>query len=72
MIMKPANRYAGINSKASKVVADDAEGPQPTGFAAYRATVPTDSMRTDPDTAWLLEKPNINMWFVWQSRIVLC
>jgi salicylate hydroxylase len=58
------DQYAGINSKASKVVTDTAEGPQPTGYAAYRATVKSDAMRSDPDTAWLLEKPNINLWFV--------
>ena len=63
-ILSTANQYAGINSKASKVVDDTAEDPQPTGFAAYRATVPTESMRNDPDTAWLLEKPNVNMWSV--------
>ncbi|GAB7329001.1 hypothetical protein MBLNU13_g00854t1 [Cladosporium sp. NU13] len=60
--LEAADHYAGINSKASKVVGDTAEGPQPTGYAAYRATVKSDAMRNDPDTAWLIEKPNINMW----------
>jgi hypothetical protein len=70
--LNAADPYAGINSKASKVVDDAAEGPRPTGYAAYRATVRSDSMRTDPDTAWLLEKPNINMWFVSQGQLLVC
>jgi salicylate hydroxylase len=34
------------------------------GFAAYRATVDVDLLKSDPDTAWLLEKPALNIWFV--------
>jgi hypothetical protein len=68
--LNAANSYTGINSKASKIVDDAAEGPRPTGYAAYRATVKSDSMRHDLDTAWLLEKPNINMWFVSQSYTI--
>lgn len=36
--------------------------PIRTGFAAYRATVDVEKMRDDPDTAWLLEKPALNIW----------
>jgi salicylate hydroxylase len=70
--LNKANQFSGINSKASKVVADTAEGPQPTGYAAYRATVKSESMRGDPDTAWLLEQPNINMWSVCESYLAQC
>jgi salicylate hydroxylase len=34
------------------------------GFAAYRATVDVGLLKEDPDTAWLLEKPALNIWFV--------
>lgn len=34
------------------------------GFAAYRATVDVGVLKADPDTAWLLEKPALNIWFV--------
>lgn len=36
--------------------------PQQTGFAAYRATVDVEKMKTDPDISWLLEKPSLNIW----------
>jgi salicylate hydroxylase len=36
--------------------------PQPTGFAAYRATVDVSKMLADPSIAWLLEKPSLNIW----------
>lgn len=29
-------------------------------------------MRGDPDTAWLLEQPNINMWSVCESYLARC
>ena len=33
-----------------------------TGFAAYRATVDVEDMRQDPQTSWLLDNPNLNLW----------
>lgn len=35
---------------------------EPTGFAAYRATVDVEHMKQDPETAWLLERPALNIW----------
>jgi len=34
-----------------------------TGFAAYRATVDTEKIKSDPDTAWLLDNPGLNLWY---------
>lgn len=42
--------------------------PLRTGFAAYRATVEVDKMLQDPDTAWLLEKPGLNIWYAGISK----
>jgi salicylate hydroxylase len=38
--------------------------PQMTPFAAYRATVDVQRMRSDPDTAWLVREgePTLNLW----------
>jgi salicylate hydroxylase len=53
----------GVKSLARPVVLGTPDiPPERTGFAAYRAVVDTDLMRADPDTAWLLEKPGINIW----------
>ncbi|KAF4335208.1 salicylate hydroxylase [Fusarium beomiforme] len=53
----------GVKSIARSVVLGGTDQPpQRTGFAAYRATVNTEEMKRDEDTAWLLEKPGINIW----------
>ncbi|SPO05579.1 probable 2-polyprenyl-6-methoxyphenol hydroxylase and related FAD-dependent oxidoreductases [Cephalotrichum gorgonifer] len=53
----------GIMSAARAVIHDGEEHkPLRTGFAAYRAIVEVDKMRQDPDTAWLLENPGLNIW----------
>lgn len=53
----------GVKSQARSVVLSGPDlPPQKTGFAAYRATVNTEEMERDEDTAWLLEKPGINIW----------
>ncbi|KAK7413357.1 hypothetical protein QQX98_007734 [Neonectria punicea] len=53
----------GVKSVARPVVMGGVDKPPiKTGFAAYRAVVNTDEMKADPDTAWLLEKPGINIW----------
>jgi salicylate hydroxylase len=55
----------GVKSQARSVVLGGLDlPPQKTGFAAYRATVNTEEMKQDEDTAWLLEKPGINIWYV--------
>lgn len=53
----------GVRSTARSVVLGGEDKPaQRTGFAAYRAVVKTELMRDDPDTAWLLEQPALNVW----------
>ncbi|KAK7228809.1 hypothetical protein V2G26_000979 [Clonostachys chloroleuca] len=53
----------GVKSIARPVVLGGVDRPpRQTGFAAYRAVVDTDLMKADPDTAWLLENPGINIW----------
>lgn len=53
----------GVRSVARPIVLGGEDRPaQRTGFAAYRAVVKTELMRDDPDTAWLLEKPALNVW----------
>jgi salicylate hydroxylase len=37
-------------------------GPQPTGFACYRATVPMDRLQQYPETAALVQRPDLNIW----------
>lgn len=54
---------AGIKSAARQNILGGEElSPQDTGFAAYRATVDVEKMRADPDIAWIVEQPNINLW----------
>lgn len=36
--------------------------PEFGGFAVYRATVPVEKMKKEPDLAWLLEQPDVNIW----------
>jgi salicylate hydroxylase len=53
----------GVKSVARSVVLGGTEEPpQLTGFAAYRATVDTMLMKQDQETAWLLERPGLNIW----------
>ncbi|KAH6668253.1 hypothetical protein B0J14DRAFT_488643, partial [Halenospora varia] len=61
----------GVKSTARKLVLRGVDTPvQPTGFAAYRATVDVEKMKADPDTAWLLEKPSLNVW-IGENRHVM-
>lgn len=46
----------------SKVLGGLDQAPLRTGFAAYRATVDVEKMKTFPDTAQLLTKPGLNLW----------
>ncbi|KAH7067270.1 hypothetical protein BKA63DRAFT_570580 [Paraphoma chrysanthemicola] len=53
----------GIHSIArNEVCRGVAQEPMFNGFAAYRATVDARKMRDDPDIAWILEKPSLNIW----------
>jgi hypothetical protein len=62
-ICSATDQYQGIHSKARKIVDKTAEDARPTEFVAYRAMAPTKLMRDDPDTAWLLEEPDLNLWY---------
>ena len=54
----------GVKSRARPVVLGGQDPPpQRTGFAAYRAVVYTEDMKDDNNTAWLLERPGINIWY---------
>ena len=54
----------GLKSIARvKVLGGSDQPPLRTGFAAYRATVDVDKIIADPDTAWLLETPGLNVWY---------
>lgn len=46
--------------------------PQMTPFAAYRATVDVQRMRSDPDTAWLVAEgePALNLWIGEGSHVM--
>ncbi|KAF2801272.1 salicylate hydroxylase [Mytilinidion resinicola] len=53
----------GINSIARReILKENDKKPTATGFAAYRATVDVEKIKADPELAWLLEKPSLNIW----------
>ena len=53
----------GVKSAARTLVLDGVDKPpRMTGFAAYRATIDVEDMRRDPDTAELVNNPNLNLW----------
>ncbi|KAK7707405.1 hypothetical protein SLS57_009275 [Botryosphaeria dothidea] len=46
----------GIHSEGRKAVLGDQDKPPVlTGLAAYRATIPAEKIKSDPDTAWLMD-----------------
>lgn len=53
---------SGIKSIARKIVVGREIPPKETGFAAYRATIDANKIRADPEIAWIVEQPNINLW----------
>lgn len=58
-----SNSKPGVKSLArNHILPHEKKDPIRTGFAAYRATVDVEKMRDDPDTAWLLENPALNIW----------
>ncbi|OJD36897.1 salicylate hydroxylase [Diplodia corticola] len=53
----------GIFSEGRKAVLGDRDQPPVlTGLAAYRATIPAEKIRSDPDTAWMLDNYIQNGW----------
>ncbi|KAF9691670.1 hypothetical protein EKO04_010189 [Ascochyta lentis] len=53
----------GINSAArNEIIKAASQEPVFDGFAAYRATVDAKKIRDDPEIAWILEKPSLNIW----------
>ncbi|TLS29318.1 hypothetical protein PpBr36_00009 [Pyricularia pennisetigena] len=61
----------GIKSVARDTLqAAQAEEPTFTGFAAYRATVDAEKIAADPEIAWILQKPSLNIW-IGENRHVM-
>ncbi|KAF2658580.1 salicylate hydroxylase [Lophiostoma macrostomum CBS 122681] len=61
----------GVKSEARKVVLKgDDQAPQRAGFAAYRAIVDTEMMKSDPDVSWLLDNPSQNLWLGDQRHVM--
>lgn len=55
----------GIKSVARGVLLEGQEMPfRKPGFAAYRAVVDVNKMRSDPEMSWILERPALNIWYV--------
>ncbi len=52
----------GVKSTIQKVVTGLDDNPTPTGDAAYRATIPTDVMMSDPDLRPFVETPEMTGW----------
>ncbi|GME35624.1 3-hydroxybenzoate 6-hydroxylase 1 [Neofusicoccum parvum] len=53
----------GIHSEGRKAVLKDRDQPPVlTGLAAYRATIPAEKIKEDPDTAWMLDRYIQNGW----------
>ena len=52
----------GVKSRLQKVVTGLDDAPIPTGDAAYRAIISTDSMLQDPELRQLVETPEMTAW----------
>jgi len=52
----------GVKSRVQSVVTGKKNVPEPTGDAAYRATIPTDVMLRDPELRSLVDEPNMTAW----------
>ncbi|KAJ5811045.1 Monooxygenase FAD-binding [Penicillium robsamsonii] len=61
----------GVKSVARGTM-DESSKPsfEKTGFAAYRATVDVERIKEDPELAWLLEKPALNIWIGDQRHVM--
>ncbi|KAJ8118508.1 hypothetical protein OPT61_g525 [Boeremia exigua] len=54
---------SGIKSVArASICKGISHEPSFEGFAAYRATVDVAKIRNDPEIAWILKKPSLNIW----------
>lgn len=54
----------GINSVARKIVLGGEDlAARKLGFAAYRATVDVERMKSDAEVSWILKKPALNIWY---------
>jgi len=54
----------GVKSTARSIVLGGVDKPpMRTGFAAYRATVEVEKMKKNPETAKLLEKDGLHLWY---------
>ncbi|KAL2817024.1 hypothetical protein BDW59DRAFT_182366 [Aspergillus cavernicola] len=61
----------GIKSVARSVLLEGQEMPfRKSGFAAYRAVVDVNKMRSDSELSWILERPALNIW-IGDSRHVM-
>lgn len=61
-----------MKSTARSIVAPNGRGaPKPTGYAVYRATVDVAKMKEIPEISWVLEQPNLNLWFVFNLSAVM-
>lgn len=64
MVWLVAYMVLGIKSIARDVLHPDrVREPHYNGFAAYRATVDVEKMKNEPELAWILEKPSLNIWY---------
>ncbi|CEL54331.1 3-hydroxybenzoate 6-hydroxylase 1 OS=Pseudomonas alcaligenes GN=xlnD PE=1 SV=1 [Rhizoctonia solani AG-1 IB] len=52
----------GVKSMIREVVVGGPDRPRPTGDAAYRAIIPAEKMRGDPELEALLETPEMTAW----------
>lgn len=61
----------GIKSRVRRAVIPDEEiDPVSSANSAYRATVPAEVMRNDPDLKKLLETPNANCWIGYRRHVI--
>ncbi|CAN9305919.1 unnamed protein product [Alternaria alternata] len=61
----------GIKSKArATIYKDTIHEPSFNGFAAYRATVDVQKIKADPEIAWIIEEPSLNIW-IGENRHVM-
>ncbi|CAE6445671.1 unnamed protein product [Rhizoctonia solani] len=52
----------GVKSTIREVVVGGPDRPRPTGDAAYRAIIPAEKMRGDPELKALLDNPEMTAW----------
>lgn len=60
----------GIKSLTRQAVVGHPDPPEPSGDAAYRATVPADKLLSDPDLRSLVENHDLTSWIGKNTRLV--